>query len=67
MGKKIEDVDKKLGATRFLILVELQEAMFRTMKAIDGNKAALREYVKRIEECRKQNYEGSDCLKGEKV
>ena len=64
--KTIEDVDEKLGVTRLSILIELQEAMFRTMKAIDGKKDQFREYVKRVEECRKRNYEGPRCLKGKK-
>jgi len=57
--------DRKLWATKLSILSELQEAMFRVMKGIDGDKAPLREYLKRVEECKKQNYQGPDCLKDE--
>ncbi|KAF8442644.1 hypothetical protein BGX38DRAFT_1201701 [Terfezia claveryi] len=66
LDRKVEGLEGKLWATKISILSELQEAMFCTMKGIDGDKAPLREYVKRVKECKEKNYQGPDYIKGEK-
>lgn len=52
---EIRDLGNEVQATQSMIL----EMSFHTMRVMDGNKVPLREWVGRIERCRKSG--GEDC------